>query len=56
MSSYFSKMINRLFEKTEATILMLGLYATGKTTILFKMKLGEVVHSIFMVFFSAESI
>ena len=36
----------RLFGKTEARILIIGLDAAGKTTILYKMKLGEVVTTI----------
>ena len=49
-------MLNRLFEKTEARILMLGLDAAGKTTILFKLKLGEVVQSIPTVGFNVETV
>ena len=37
---------DRLFGKTERRILMVGLDAAGKTTILFKLKLGEVVTTI----------
>ena len=36
----------QLFGKTEARILIIGLDAAGKTTILYKMKLGEVVTTI----------
>ena len=43
MGGMLSKIVSRLFEKVEARILMLGLDAAGKTTILFKLKLGEVV-------------
>ena len=32
--------------KKEATVKMLGLDAAGKTTILYKLKLGEVVNSV----------
>lgn len=36
----------RGFSKTEVRILMVGLDAAGKTTILYKLKLGEVVTTI----------
>jgi GTPase SAR1 family protein len=43
MGLFFSKVLERLMGKTEKRILMLGLYAAGKTTILYKLKLGEVI-------------
>ena len=51
-----AKMFDKLFDKKEARILMLGLDAAGKTTILFKMKLGEVVQSIPTIGFNVETI
>ena len=42
----FSKVFDRLFGKKEMRILMVGLDAAGKTTILYKLKLGEVVTTI----------
>ena len=39
-------LLHRLFAKTEMRILMVGLDAAGKTTILYKLKLGEVVTTI----------
>ncbi|RWW50407.1 hypothetical protein BHE74_00043349, partial [Ensete ventricosum] len=36
----------RLFAKKEMRILMVGLDAAGKTTILYKLKLGEIVTTI----------
>ena len=42
--------------KEEKRILMLGLDAAGKTTILYKLKLGEVEHTIPTIGFNVESV
>ena len=42
--------------KTEARILMLGLDAAGKTTILYKLKLNETVSSIPTIGFNVETV
>ena len=44
--SIFGKLFDGLFGKKEMRILMVGLDAAGKTTILYKLKLGEVVTTI----------
>lgn len=41
-----SKFVKMLFAKKEMRILMVGLDAAGKTTILYKLKLGEIVTTI----------
>jgi ADP-ribosylation factor protein 1 len=46
MGSAFAKLFNNLFGKKEMRILMVGLDAAGKTTILYKLKLGEIVTTI----------
>ena len=38
--------MSRLFAKKQMRILMVGLDAAGKTTILYKLKLGEIVTTI----------
>nr|CAX72018.1 ADP-ribosylation factor 3 [Schistosoma japonicum] len=48
IKSYFSKM--------EARILMVGLDAAGKTTTLYKLKLGEVVTTIPTIGFNVETV
>ncbi|KAL9310167.1 putative small GTPase superfamily, ARF/SAR type, P-loop containing nucleoside triphosphate hydrolase [Arabidopsis thaliana] len=42
MGLSFAKLFSRLFAKKEMRILMVGLDAAGKTTILYKLKLGEI--------------
>ena len=41
-----SRLRKRLFQNREVRILMLGLDASGKTTILYKLKLGEIVMTV----------
>ncbi len=52
----FLSQLSSLFEKREARILMLGLDAAGKTTILFKLKLGEVITSVPTIGFNVETV
>ena len=51
-----SKLMETLIGKTEKRILMLGLDAAGKTTILFKLKLGEVIQSVPTIGFNMETV
>lgn len=46
MGLAFSKLFDKLWGKKEMRILMVGLDAAGKTTILYKLKLGEIVTTI----------
>ena len=46
MGLTFTKLFSQLFSKKEMRILMVGLDAAGKTTILYKLKLGEIVTTI----------
>eukprot|EP00697_Spironema_sp_BW2_P004487 gnl/Spiro4/16104_TR8661_c0_g1_i1.p2 gnl/Spiro4/16104_TR8661_c0_g1~~gnl/Spiro4/16104_TR8661_c0_g1_i1.p2 ORF type:complete len:184 (+),score=40.72 gnl/Spiro4/16104_TR8661_c0_g1_i1:48-599(+) len=53
----FSKWLKRLFNSSkEARILMVGLDAAGKTTILYKLKMGEVVTTIPTIGFNVETV
>ncbi len=56
MGNFFQNLFSGLFKQREARILMLGLDAAGKTTILFKLKLGEVVQSIPTIGFNVETV
>ena len=46
MGLSISKLLQKLFGKKDMRILMVGLDAAGKTTILYKLKLGEIVTTI----------
>lgn len=46
MGNVFTNIFKGLFGKKEMRILMVGLDAAGKTTILYKLKLGEIVTTI----------
>lgn len=56
MGLALSKLFDKLFGKKEMRILMLGLDAAGKTTILYKLKLGEVVSSVPTIGFNVETV
>jgi small GTP-binding protein len=56
MGLSISKVFERWFGKQEMRILMLGLDAAGKTTILYKLKLGEVVSSVPTIGFNVETV
>ena len=56
MGLTFTKLFARLFSKKEMRILMVGLDAAGKTTILYKLKLGEVVTPIPTIGFNVEEV
>ncbi|KAI7795178.1 ADP-ribosylation factor 4-like [Triplophysa rosa] len=56
MGNFFSYVFARLFEKKDMRLLMVGLDAAGKTTVLYKLKLGEVVTSIPTIGFNVETV
>ncbi|CAL5419887.1 unnamed protein product [Camellia sinensis] len=56
MGLSFTKLFSRLFAKKEMRILMVGLDAAGKTTILYKLKLGEIVATIPTIGFNVETV
>ncbi|XP_067869273.1 ADP-ribosylation factor 3-like [Heterodontus francisci] len=49
-------MLKSMFGKKEMRILMVGLDAAGKTTILYKLKLGEIVTTIPTIGFNVETV
>merc|ERR1711990_598902 len=56
MGIAFTKLFARLISKKEMRILMVGLDAAGKTTILYKLKLGEIVTTIPTIGFNVETV
>merc|ERR1712137_1370897 len=56
MGMTFSRVLERLFGKKEMRILMVGLDAAGKTTILYKLKLGEIVTTISTIGFNVGTV
>jgi len=56
MGLTLSSVFGRLFGKKQMRILMVGLDAAGKTTILYKLKLGEIVTTIPTIGFNVETV
>ncbi|XP_059522260.1 ADP-ribosylation factor 4-like [Myotis daubentonii] len=56
MGLTISALFSRLFGKEQMHILMVGLDAAGKTTILYKLKLGETVTTIPTTGFNVETV
>eukprot|EP01083_Nonionella_stella_P083548 231061_1 len=56
MGGFFAKALDALKGKKEYRILMVGLDAAGKTTILYKLKLGEIIHTIPTIGFNVEQV
>ncbi|KAI9779113.1 MAG: hypothetical protein M1816_003736 [Peltula sp. TS41687] len=56
MGLQISKLFDKLWGKKEMRILMVGLDAAGKTTILYKLKLGEIVTTIPTIGFNVETV
>lgn len=52
----FSIIWNQIFSKKEMNILMVGLDGAGKTTILYKLKLGEVINTCPTIGFNVETV
>eukprot|EP00996_Jenningsia_fusiforme_P003100 NODE_3905_length_895_cov_64.041371_g3595_i0.p1 GENE.NODE_3905_length_895_cov_64.041371_g3595_i0~~NODE_3905_length_895_cov_64.041371_g3595_i0.p1 ORF type:complete len:184 (-),score=45.64 NODE_3905_length_895_cov_64.041371_g3595_i0:223-774(-) len=56
MGQIFTQLYNTFFGKREVRILMVGLDAAGKTTILYKLKMGEVVTTVPTIGFNVETV
>ena len=56
MGFFFSRLWTKLLGKKDVRILMVGLDAAGKTTILYQLKMGETVKTIPTLGFNVETI
>lgn len=56
MGNFFTKLMNKLISKKEYRIIMVGLDGAGKTTILYKLKLGDVILTVPTIGFNVESV
>ncbi|KAG5593905.1 hypothetical protein H5410_035137 [Solanum commersonii] len=56
MGLVFSRLFSSLFGNKEARILVLGLDNAGKTTILYRLQMGEVVSTIPTIGFNVETV
>jgi len=56
MGNVFKGVVKGLGKKKDTRILMVGLDAAGKTTVLYKLKLGEVVTTIPTIGFNVETV
>merc|ERR1711931_209393 len=56
MGNFFSNLFSNLFGQKERRILILGLDGAGKTTILYRLQVGEVVTTIPTIGFNVETV
>ena len=56
MGIFLSKAWAAIMSKQDVRVLMVGLDAAGKTTVLYKLKLGEIVTTIPTIGFNVETV
>ena len=56
MGALVSKLLNTLLGNKEVRVLILGLDNAGKTTILYKLQMGEVVTTVPTIGFNVETV
>lgn len=56
MGQFFGKLFEKLFGPDEARIAIIGLDAAGKSTILYMLKIGEVVNAMPTIGFNVETL
>lgn len=56
MGNWLTRLFNKRFNQTNKRIVMVGLDGAGKTTILYKLQLGDVVHTVPTIGFNVEDV
>lgn len=56
MGNTFRKMFDKMFGNKEMRVVMLGLDAAGKTTILYKLHIGEILSTVPTIGFNVEKV
>eukprot|EP00889_Picochlorum_renovo_P003465 jgi/Picre1/30495/NNA_005859.t1 len=56
MGNAFRKLFDNLFGNREMRVVMLGLDAAGKTTILYKLHIGEILSTVPTIGFNVEKV
>ena len=56
MGTTFRKMFDKMFGNKEMRVVMLGLDAAGKTTILYKLHIGEILSTVPTIGFNVEKV
>eukprot|EP00245_Coleochaete_scutata_P001792 TRINITY_DN1224_c0_g1_i1.p1 TRINITY_DN1224_c0_g1~~TRINITY_DN1224_c0_g1_i1.p1 ORF type:complete len:186 (-),score=42.92 TRINITY_DN1224_c0_g1_i1:613-1170(-) len=56
MGQAFRKLLDAIFGNTEMRVVMLGLDAAGKTTILYKLHIGEILSTVPTIGFNVEKV
>ena len=56
MGNFLKRLFDFKLTKKQCKVLMLGLDGAGKTTILYSLKLGEIIHSFPTVGFNVEEL
>jgi small GTP-binding protein len=56
MGNWFTKILDLVAGKKDKRILMLGLDAAGKTTLLYQFKIGEVINTVPTIGFNVEEV
>lgn len=54
MGTTLSSIAQRIFAKKKASVIILGLDGAGKTTVLYKLKSGETVHTVPTIGFNGK--
>ena len=56
MGNYITYYVDKLFKKKDAKLVLIGLDAAGKSSILYKLKFGETVSTLPTIGFNVETV